>query len=593
MKVRYFLPLSLLFVFFMWIKFIKPQIESEKQMNKKPKVLQKFSNCKIDSLDPKFSGDVYSSNEVAKVYEGLYEYHYLKIPYELTPNLAEDMPIISEDKLTYTIKIRKDVKFHDNSCFENGKGKILTAHDFIYSWKRLLDPKKVSRNAWILDDKIEGVNEWKQKIMDETANFQESISGIKAIDDYTLEIKLIKPCPQFTYFLAMVPSFVVSKEAVDHYKDGLQNHPIGTGPFVLENYNPNDNKIVYLKNKNYREKYFPKEGAPAFQHMIEKYAGKKIPFVDKVVTNIITEEQPRWLQFQKHKMDYIDIRDGSVRLEVLDEKNSLKKEYQEKGMEVFIKKNLNVGYKVFNTNNELLKNEKLRKAISLAIDRDKANEIFNKNRAKNIHTTIPEGFSGHDAAYQSPYGHYDLEKAKQLLKEAGYPGGKGLPEITYDISTTTIARKSAEFFQQCMQKIGVKIKIIQNIWPELVKKAHQGKTMIHSMAWSPDYPDAETFLSLFYGKSSSGKCYGNYDNAVYNSMYEKTATMEYGSEKIDLYKKMAEHIAENVPVILTLHEDEPILYHNYVKNLVSSAFHYGIEAYMDINLDEKEKINKK
>ena len=178
------------------------------------KVLITVSEAQIKGLDPIQAEDVYSVREMAKVYEGLLEYHYLKRPFELAPNLAAAMPTVSDDQLVYTFQLRKGVKFHDNPCFPECKGRELTAQDLVYSLKRLADPKLQAVGFWTIDGKIKGLNEWRRKHMDAaTTDYTEEIEGLKAIDRYTLQFNLTKPYPQFLYALAMAPCYVVAQEA--------------------------------------------------------------------------------------------------------------------------------------------------------------------------------------------------------------------------------------------------------------------------------------------------------------------------------------------------------------------------------------------
>ena len=170
-------------------------VSCTKKDNFKEKVLNLTVAAKIKGLDPVNTGDTYSSNEVARVYEGLLQYHYLKRPYELIPNLAAEMPKVSEDGLTYTFKIRKGVKFHDNKCFPNGKGRELRASDFVYSIQRMADARNVSVGWWLLDEKIVGLNEWRERNKSaEKTNYDDlDIPGLKALDNYTLQFKLKQP----------------------------------------------------------------------------------------------------------------------------------------------------------------------------------------------------------------------------------------------------------------------------------------------------------------------------------------------------------------------------------------------------------------
>src|SRR5690606_25064636 len=130
-------------------------------------------------FDPIQASDMYSNNEIGKVYEGLYEFHPFKRPYELMPNLAEALPEVSKDGLTYTMRIKKGVKFQDSPAFPEGKGREMNAHDFVYSWKRLADPKHMAKGWWVFDGKIKGLNEWRDKYASaETTNYDDEIEGL-------------------------------------------------------------------------------------------------------------------------------------------------------------------------------------------------------------------------------------------------------------------------------------------------------------------------------------------------------------------------------------------------------------------------------
>ncbi len=203
------------------------------------KTLNIISPSKIKGYDPIHSGDAYSSKEVSKIYEGLYQYHYLKRPYELIPNLASSLPHVSEDGLTYTISLVKGAYFHDDLCFPNQKGREMKASDVIYSFKRLADPKQQSPGWSLLRDKIEGLDKWREtSTKSNITNYNTSISGLKAIDDYTIQLKLTTPYPQLLYTFAMSFTFIIPHEAVDMYGEEFLNHPVGTGPFVLHKFRP-------------------------------------------------------------------------------------------------------------------------------------------------------------------------------------------------------------------------------------------------------------------------------------------------------------------------------------------------------------------
>ena len=260
--------------------------------NVEEKVLATVSPVQVKGLDPAQVGDRYSATEVAKVYEGLLEYHYLKRPLTLAPNLAAAMPTVSEDGLTYTFKLKQGVKFHDNACFSNGKGRELTAEDFVYTIKRVADPKLNAPIFYLLAEKIQGLDAWRKKQVDAPkVDYTAAIAGVKAIDTYTLQFTLNKPYPSFLYALAVPTCYVVPQEAVVYYGEEFLNHPVGTGPFTLKAYTPQANKLVYLKNPNFRVKKYPNEASESYKHLLAD-AGKQLPLVDKVVRISFLKSNP-------------------------------------------------------------------------------------------------------------------------------------------------------------------------------------------------------------------------------------------------------------------------------------------------------------
>src|SRR5690606_32718194 len=221
-------------------------------------------------------------------YDRLYEYKYLKVPYELKRNLAADFPDISKDGLTYTIKIKKGVRFADDPAFAGGKGREVTADDFVYSIRRHFDPATRSRGAWLWQGKIVGLDDWKKNGSD----YKKEVPGLKALDKYTIQITLVKPFPQLLYTFEMGYSGVVAREAVEKYGRELAVRPVGSGPFKLISHS--SKKTVLVKNPNYRKDVFnaEAEGYSEAAHGftgIKSLNGKTMPMVDKVEVNWVKE----------------------------------------------------------------------------------------------------------------------------------------------------------------------------------------------------------------------------------------------------------------------------------------------------------------
>ena len=566
-----------------------------KDRNFDERELNLISPEKIASFDPIQVSDMYSGNEAGKVYEGLFEFHPLKRPYELIPNLAESLPTVSEDGLTYTFTIKKGVKFHDSPAFPAGKGRELKSDDVLYSLKRLADPKLQAKGWWVLDDRIAGLNEWKDKnAAIESSNYSEEIEGLKKIDDHTLAIKLKKPFPQFLYALAMPYTSIVAKEAVEHFGKEFLNHPVGTGPFILPVFDQT-NRIVYLKNPTFREKFYPSEGEEGDDKLgLLADAGKRIPLVDKIIVDIIVEAQPKWLSFQKAKADLFEIPKDFFDSAVVGGKE-LAPDLKSKGIRLFANAQLDTTFFAFNNDDPLFKtNKKLRQAISLAWNREEANKLFYNNSAIEAQSVIPPGLGGYRKEFKNPYVKFDLEQSKKLLAEAGYPGGKGLPPITIQTRNETVARQIIEHFAKNLEKIGVTIKVGMNTWPELVNKVTKRQHQMYTMAWGADYPDAENFLGLLYCPNASpGSNGSNYCNPIFDNLFKTATILQDSPERSAMYEKMNESIGMENPWVFGFHRTKFYLSQAWLKNYKFMEFNHTQFQYLSVDLEVKKELSKK
>lgn len=565
-----------------------------KERNFDERELNLISPEKIVGFDPIYVSDRYTGNETGKVYEGLFEFHPFKRPYELVPNLAEGMPSVSEDGLTYTFKIKSGVLFHDSPCFPDGVGRAVTADDVLYSLRRLADSKLLAKGWWLLDDKIVGLNEWREKTrLPEPSNYDEPIEGLKKIDDRSFQIVLKKPFPQLLYAFAMPYTFVVAKEAVAHFGKQFLNHPVGTGPFKL-NVFEQSNTITYLKNPKFRDKFYPSEGEEGDEKAgLLADAGKKLPLVDKIVVQILPESQTQWLSFQKGKSDIVEMKSNYER--AIDEKKELHSNLRSKGVRLNTTPALDVTFYAFNHEHPLFKNNlKLRQAISLAYDRAEANKLFYYNTAQEAHGVIPPGLGGYRKEFRNPYVKYDLDLAKKLLAEAGYPEGKGLPEITIETRSETQSRLAIEQMAKSLSKIGVKIKVGANTWPELLKKVSLKQSMMYTMAWGADYPDAENFLGLLYCPNQSpGSNGSNFCSPEFDALFKQATILQDSPERAAFYEKMNETSAVQVPWVFGFYRTEFYVTQAWVKNWKNMEFNHSQAQYLGVDLEVKKELSKK
>lgn len=548
-------------------------------------------SANLKGLDPIFANDTYSNLVVSQIFEGLLHYHYLKRPLQLEPMLAAEMPKVSEDGLTHTFKLRPGLKFHDHEAFPGGKGREVTAEDFIYSWRRLADPANQSDGFWVFDGKIVGLNEWREKVSKGEANYTTPIEGLQAPDKTTLIVKLTKPYYQLHYVLAMGYTSVVPKEVVEKFGKEFLNHPVGTGPFKFESWTRNS-QVVLKKNPEWNLHTYPKDGEgtdTASGYLAD--AGQKLPLVDKVVVQEIVEDQPRWLNFMKGNLDYVGIPKDNFDSAVQNDK--VAGELASKGVRLVITREPDVTYTAFNMLDPVLgKNENLRKAISLAYDTETLIQKFYNGRAIVAHSPIPPEVEGFDPAFKNPYKEYNIAKAKEFLAKAGFPEGKGLPTIEYSTTNSSTARQMAEYFKQNMEKIGLKVNIISTSWPQFTTKIREKKAQVWGIAWLADYPDAENFLQLLYGQNiSPGPNGSNYKNKEFDELYQKAGHLPPGPERAKLYQQMRDIVVKDMPWVPGAHRLTYIAEHGWLKNF---KYHSIINDYFKyLRIDTKARSETK
>ncbi|MES2856815.1 MAG: ABC transporter substrate-binding protein, partial [Bdellovibrionota bacterium] len=340
------------------LAFVTGCTKCSRTVDENDTTLNVYVPVNVKGIDPIRADDLYSSTVVQNVFDTLLQYHYLKRPLELEPMAAEALPVASDGGLTHTFKIKKGIKFHDNAAFPDGKGRELVAQDFIYSFKRLADPKNASQGFWIFDGYIKGLNEWVEAMRSGKATYETPIEGFSAPDANTLVIKLNKPYYQLYYVLAMGFASAVPKEAIDKYGEEFLNNPVGTGPFMLEKASDwvRNSKITLKRNPNYREELYPSEGEATDKAAgLLEDAGKKLPFAQTLIFNEIIESQPRWQNFMKGNLEFLEIPNDNFESAVTKEdRNKLQPDLINKGISLSITPNLDITYIGFNMKDPII-----------------------------------------------------------------------------------------------------------------------------------------------------------------------------------------------------------------------------------------------
>lgn len=561
------------------------------------KVLHLVLSEDIKSLDPATAYDSVSLTVMPLTMESLYQYKYTKLPLELEPLLAEGMPAISKDKKVFTITLQKGVKWQDDAAFPGGKGRELKAQDFIYAWKRMLLPQIQSPGTWMFDGKVVGWDEYRKRLLENRADAEkildEPVAGLKAVDDYTLEIRLLQPYPQLLNVLAMGFGSPVAKEVIAKYgNDGMTERMVGTGPFRLAQF-VKGSKVILEKNPTFRGENYPSEGdEDAKATGLLQAAGQRLPFVDKIVFDVIKEDQPAWLQFLKGNLDAAGIPKDSFSSAV--EKGALRPELTGKGIGLRKAEEAVSWYLNFNMKDKVVgTNANLRKALSMAINRDEFIEKFLNGRGVKATSIVPRviaGFTGRTELVND----FNPELAKQYLAKAGYPGGKGLPTIKYDLrGPSTTARQQAEYFKKLLADIGVNIEIVVNTFPAYLEKEKNGNLQFFMGGWSADFPDAENFLFLLSSKNvAPGPNASNYVNPAFDKIYENVAKMLPSRERDALIRKAEDIVFNDGVWSMLFYPVRFNIHHGWVKNFRPNAQILNDVKYLDLDLEKKKELKK-
>jgi oligopeptide transport system substrate-binding protein len=554
-----------------------------KEVKTTKKTIDVALTTNISTLDPAVSYDTVSAEVVYQVYEPLFEYDYLIRPYKIKPLIAQAMPIIENNGLKYTIKIKPNIYYHDSPAF-NDKKRSVKAVDFINQIRRLAFRKTKSNGWWLFADKIKGLDDFRNKAKDDFSDFYTfPIEGLSAPDDQTLIINLKRPYPQLIFALAMAFTSPMPKELIDYHKNDLSQHAVGTGPFYLKRWDTGLG-VKLIKFADYHDSRYPEKGDRfSYENQLLKDKGKKIPFIDGIQFHIMKEAHPRWLNFQKKKVDFIILTKDHFSI-ALDPNGKLRPEFEKNGVQLQISPTLTYWWLAFNMKDPILgKNLNLRRAVSHAIDIEKYIKIFTNNIALQANSIYPPGIPGYNPSSKLPYS-YDLEKAKEYMKKAGYPDGKGLPTLKYDVrGSSTVARQMGEFIKGELGKIGIKIDIVINSFPGFLNKARTGQLQFWQGGWAMDYPDAENTAQLLITKNHPPAPNTTYfSNKEVDKLYKVIAETKDMEKKKKAMLDVEELIHKNLPWIMQFYSRNYILYHKHIKNFRQSDLIYNNYKYLRI-----------
>ena len=544
---------------------------------------------RVRTLDPALASDVSSGVAVGHLYDRLLQYHYLERPYRLVPAMAAAMPEVSEDRLTVVFRLRDDLLFSSDACFEGGnavqerEARRVRARDVVFSLLRIADLRVHSPGYWILRGYIQGMDEFREQSSEveagDMAPYERGVPGLHAPDDRTVVFRLTKPYPRLLHVLAMPYCSVVSARAAAHYGGGVYTHPVGSGPYLLEQWRRNY-RLVLRRN-------------PAFRR--ETYPGTSLalPMLDRVVCHVVQEPLTAWLLFLQGNLDLTGLSSDNVEA-VVERGVDLTPQLRERGVRLWRFPQFQINYVAFNAEDpQLGSNALLRKAISLAYNVEARVEVSN-NQLVPASGPIPPGVSGHDPDLRNPFAKYDLVRAKRLLSEAGFPGGidpatgRALA-FTFDLGGTDVTRRQqADMMVADMRKLGIEIQPRLNNWPRFLQKIRRGDVQVFRIAWIGDYPDGQNFLQLFYGPNAGSCNRARYRNAEFDAVYDRAEPLGESTERDRLYQQMQELLVEDCPWIFESYPVAFRLSQPWVERYIPHHFAYDQWKYIGIDQDMRQ-----
>jgi oligopeptide transport system substrate-binding protein len=520
----------------------------------------------LKSLVPVAINDIGSYHIAYQVYEGLVKYNQEDLT--IQPALATRWDY-SADLKEITFHLRQGVKFHDDPCFSDGKGRVVTAQDVKYCFDRLCSQSSDNNQFDVtFKDRVIGANE---AFEGSKGGAIKNVSGVVITNDSTIVLKMTGPSSGFLNILAMPGCFIYPKEAVDKYGSDMRTKAVGTGPFFIETLKEGE-VIIMKKNQNY--------------WAVDQF-GNQLPYLDGVKWSFIREKKSEILKFKSGDLDMIYRIPVEMFSEIMGDLESAKKNKNE--FQIISSPALNTNFIGFNIQaNPAFAKKEVRQAFNFAIDRNKIAVFTIQGEGSPAeYGMVPytEAFEKEGYNYKNIKGYtFDPAKAKELMKAAGYPDGKGFPEITLEINSGGGDRNIlvAEVIQSMLKdNLGVKVKINTVPLAEHIENAQSGKTDFFRYGWIADYPDPETFLTLFYGKhlpaNPQDKSYINifrYSNPKFDELFAASQLEPDQTKRFALLSEAEAIVVEDAPFMPIFYDENFRLEQKGVRNLPENAINF-------------------
>jgi len=556
------------------------------------------------SFDPQFASDAASDSIIDNIYDAMLDYDYLARPVKLVPRTLEAMPTVLDNGATYVCKFRKGIFFTTDPAFR-GKPRELTAADQAYAIRRLLDPAVQSPWLWLIEGKIVGADELREKALKSGRfDYDAPIAGLEVVDRYTLRITLKQPDLRFLYALAVPNTGAVAREVVAAYGLDFGAHPVGTGPYMLGEYRRSA-KIELVANPGFRETTYAPAGPvpPESEPIAAALKGRKLPLVGRIEIAVIEEGQAQWLAFANRELDLLE-RLPPEFIEQALANGKLKPDLAAKGIRHEVVLRPATRWTYFNMDDPVVggytpERIALRRAMGMGYDANEYIRVVLKGRAVPAKGPIPPDIAGYDPGLKTQAQLYDPAAARALLDRFGYkdrdgdgyretPDGKPLVIERWS-APTSLARQDDEQWKKNMDAIGIRIVFKKDRLPELRKMTRQGKLPMRGDGWNADYPDAENFMQLLYGPNAGQENAARFRLPEYDRLFDEARRLPDSPERTRLFDRMTELALAYAPWRLIEHRIEDQLLQPWIGNYRAHPIRGQVWQYVDIDPARRPK----
>jgi oligopeptide transport system substrate-binding protein len=549
-------------------------------------------------FDPQAWVDAYSDYINTAIFDPLYRYDYLARPYRIVPNTATAMPEISPDGLTWTIRIKPGIYFADDPAFK-GRRRELVAADYVYSWERILDPKVRSANLQVFDQLFVGGEAAVAKAKESGRfDYDAPLEGLRAIDRYTLRVRLTHPAYNLLSDLTTTPTAAVAREVIDAYGDAsswTMANPVGTGPYRLKEWRRGQ-KVVLEANPGFRTTVFPESADPADRDIVAAMKGKRLPAIGRIEISIVEESNPRLLSFEKGDFDYLTV-PGDLVANVTDLGDGLQPRFVKAGVKLARGIQPAVNYTYFNMEDPVVGGYTkdriaLRRALGMSYDCEEEIRILWQGQAECATQPVPPGVTGYDPDFQ---GHvrYDVAGAKSLLDRFGYvdrngDGWRDLPDgkpLLISMGTTTDARgrQYEEMWLRSLNAIGIKVQFIKQKWPELLKMALAGQLQMWYLGNISTTTDGYGFFGLLYGGHAGLSNLSRFRQPDYDRLYDRSRSMPEGPERTKVFREMSRIVSAYAPWYFDTYRYENVIRYPWLIGYKHNVFARHPWQYYDLD----------